>query len=114
MAREIEAGEVQRPCTEGPVCRVGPDVVLMCQFRLRWPLGGWVPAASDSCTGLSSGAVAVLDDGDGRRAARSLGIMHTGTAGIVAEGKRLGLIASAGDVLRSCKSLGCTFPPTLC
>jgi predicted nucleic acid-binding protein len=59
---------------------------------------------------LRTGAVAVIDDGDGRRAARALSIPHVGTAGLVVEGKRLGLVASARDTLRDLSTASIFLP----
>ncbi len=60
---------------------------------------------------LSTNAVAVLDDGDGRRAARALGVPHVGTAGLVLEGKRRGVVTSAADVLRALRAANLFLPP---
>lgn len=56
------------------------------------------------------GGVALLDDGAGRKAARTLGISHTGTTGLVVEAKRLGIVTSAADVLRELRRVGLYLP----
>lgn len=53
---------------------------------------------------------AILDDGAGRKAARSLGIIHTGTTGLVMEAKRQGIVLSAADLLRDLRQAGLYLP----
>ncbi len=60
---------------------------------------------------LTRGLPAVLDDGAGRRAARALGIPHTGTAGVILEGKRRGALTSAADLLHQAEQAGWFSPP---
>jgi predicted nucleic acid-binding protein len=59
----------------------------------------------------TSGARAVLDDGDGRRAARSLGIPIIGTVGVVAEARREGRIEALAPALRALALAGLYLPP---
>lgn len=66
-------------------------------------LAAWkIDAGEESVLALARhvGAVAVLDDGAGRKAARALGITHTGTMGLVIEAKKQGLVTSAASMLR--------------
>lgn len=111
VAQEVQAGEVGDPARMALAAGWGhreADVATPPALR-AWRLD----AGEESTLALAllRGAVAVLDDGDGRRAARALGILHTGTAGVVAEGKRLGLIPSAGAVLLSLRATGVYLPP---
>ncbi len=76
-------------------------------------LAAWGLDAGEEATlalALTSGAVAVLDDGDGRRAARALGIPLVGTVGLVLEGKRHGVVTSAADTLRELRAVNLFLP----
>ena len=57
------------------------------------------------------GARAVLDDGDGRRAARALGVPCIGTVGIAAEARREGRLATLAPALRLLAQAGLYLPP---
>ncbi len=59
---------------------------------------------------LSAGGLAVLDDGDGRKAARALNIAHIGTTGIVVEAKRQGHVLSASALLHQLRRVGIYLP----
>ncbi|MQA01135.1 MAG: DUF3368 domain-containing protein [Dehalococcoidia bacterium] len=52
------------------------------------------------------GAVAVLDDWQGRRAARSLGLRVIGTVGLLIAGGRSGLITAALPLVQELRSAG--------
>ena len=53
-----------------------------------------------------SSHTAVLDDAQGRKCARALGLPLIGTLGIVLRAKRLGRITSAAEVLRDLQKGG--------
>ena len=52
------------------------------------------------------GRTAVLDDAQGRKCARALGLPLIGALGIVLRAKRLGRITSAAEVLRDLQQAG--------
>lgn len=110
VAQEVQAGAEDDPARRalaqgwGERRAAAPVPPALAAWRLD------AGEASVLALALTLGAVAVLDDGDGRRAARALGVLHTGTAGVVAEGKRQGLIASARDVLQALWSAGVYLP----
>jgi len=58
-------------------------------------------------------ATAVLDDGMARSAARALGIPLIGTLGVVVRARRVGIIPSAGTVMRDLKDVGLRLDDTL-
>jgi len=82
----------------------GEEAVLALA-RLR----GCAAVLDDGAAVLDDGA-AVLDDGAGRKAARALGIIHTGTTGLVIEAKRQGIVMSAADLLRDLRRAGLYLP----
>jgi len=57
------------------------------------------------------GALLVIDERDGRRRAAALGITLTGTAGIVARAKALGVIPSVRPVLDALATAGLRLSP---
>ncbi len=63
--------------------------------------GGWGTRVP-----VSSMPAAVLDDAQGRKCARALGLPLIGTLGIVLRAKRLGQISSAAEVLRDLQEAG--------
>lgn len=112
VTNEVLAGGVADPARRALEAGWGEqraDVVVFPPALRAWQLDAG--EESTLALALALGAVAILDDGDGRRAARALGVLHTGAAGIVAEAKRLGLIPSAGDVLLAIRAAGVYLPP---
>jgi predicted nucleic acid-binding protein len=84
--------------TRVPVSRV-PAVVL------EWGLGAGEAAVI--AVGLEGhGRTAVLDDAQGRKCARAMGLPLIGTLGIVLRAKRLGRITSAAEVLKDVQKAG--------
>jgi predicted nucleic acid-binding protein len=72
---------------------------------LEWGLG--VGEAGVIAVVLEGGGrTAVLDDAQGRKCARALGLPLIGTLGVVLRAKRLGRIASASEVLRDLQQAG--------
>jgi predicted nucleic acid-binding protein len=57
------------------------------------------------------GAVAVLDDGLGRRVAEGIGVRFTGTLGILLAAKRSGRILSVRPILEQLQGLGFRVSP---
>lgn len=53
-----------------------------------------------------SGALAVLDDAEGRKCARTVGVRVLGTLGIVLRAKKRGLVPSAAGLVRSLRAEG--------
>lgn len=61
-------------------------------------IAGWDLGAGESqvlAHALTSGSEAVLDDLQGRRCARSLGVLTTGTLGVILRARQRGLIPAA-------------------
>jgi predicted nucleic acid-binding protein len=76
-----------------------PEVIL------EWSLGSGETAVL-ALSLETDGALAVLDDVEARRCARTIGVASIGTLGIVLRSAMLGTIPSAGPVLRALKSAG--------
>jgi predicted nucleic acid-binding protein len=72
---------------------------------LEWSLGAGESAVL-SLTLEEEGRRAVLDDAEGRRCARTLGIPVIGTLGVVLRARKEGFVASAAEVLRALRSSG--------
>lgn len=110
VAWEVAAGNAQDPARQALAEGFGlraPDVAVssaLAEWRLDAGEEATIALAQDR------GYTCVLDDGDGRRAARALGLIHTGTIGLVTEGKRLGLLASAADTLRDLRDADLYLP----
>jgi hypothetical protein len=92
--RAIEAGWGRRV----PAENISPRV-------LEWSLGAGESAVLTIALKAAERR-AVLDDAEGRRCARTLGIPIIGTLGVVLRARRLGLIASAAEVIRALRSSG--------
>jgi predicted nucleic acid-binding protein len=84
--------------TRVPVSSI-PSVVL------EWGLGAGETAVI-AMTLEGSGRIAVLDDAQGRKCARALGLSLIGTLGVVLRAKRMGRITSAAEVLRDLQKVG--------
>lgn len=63
-------------------------------------------AAAIALAAETAGAVVLIDDGDGRDAARRLGLPITGTLGLVVAAKRRGLLPAAAPVIEQLRSSG--------
>jgi predicted nucleic acid-binding protein len=112
--REVLAGEANDPARLALIGGFGartPDVPIEVAF-LTWPGRATLDAGEEAtlALALSTGATAVLDDGDARRVAKALGILYIGTVGLVLAGKRRGVVASAADVLRALRAVHSYLP----
>jgi predicted nucleic acid-binding protein len=72
---------------------------------LEWGLGAG-EAAVIAVALEGRGRTPVLDDAQGRKCARALGLPLIGTLGVVLRAKRLGRITSAAEVLRDLQKAG--------
>jgi predicted nucleic acid-binding protein len=72
---------------------------------LEWGLGGGETSVL-AVTLQDKERTAVLDDAQGRKCARALGIPVVGTLGIVLRAKRQGYLASASEAIRDLRAAG--------
>ena len=110
VAREVEAGRDGDPARQALQSGWGTRTA---DVPLSEDLAAWnLDAGEQSVLALAreTGAVAVLDDGAGRKAARALSVPHTGTLGLVIEAKRQGLVTSAVNLLRDLRQAGLYLP----
>jgi predicted nucleic acid-binding protein len=77
---------------------------------LEWGLGAG-EAAVIAVALEGGGRTAVLDDAQGRKCARALGLPLIGTLGVILRAKRLGRITSAAEVLRDLQQAGLHLDP---
>ena len=115
VQREIEAGPSGDPArlalsqgwgTRSP----SPSIPLALQ---EWALD----AGEEATLALALAepdALVVLDDGDGRRAAKALGIPFIGTVGVVLRARQEGRIAAAAPIFRGYSRQVCFSPQMLC
>lgn len=110
VAREVQAGADADPARLALQTGWGtrhPDVAVTDDLA-AWRLD----AGEEAVLALARliGCTAVLDDGAGRKAARALGIIHTGTTGLVIEAKRQDIVLSAAGLLRDLRQAGLYLP----
>lgn len=106
VAVEVLAGPPSQPA------RVALDAGFGAPFQpvtldpevLAWSLGAGESAVLSLAR--SRGALAILDDQEARRAARTLGVRVTGTLGIVLQGVREGHVASGVQIVRELRAGG--------
>lgn len=113
VAAEVRAGRETDPARVaieagfgGTAITVGVDPAVV-----EWGLGPGESAVL--ALARARGAVAVIDDGEARAAARALGVRSIGTLGVVLLARREGRIASASEVLRALVQAGLYLDDTL-
>lgn len=110
VAEEIQAGREDDPARQALQRGWGtrPAGIQVPAELAEWHLD----AGEEATLALARhiGGVAVLDDGNGRKAARALGIAHTGTIGLVVEARRQGIVTSAAELLRRLYQAGLFLP----
>ncbi len=79
--------------------------LLVPSHIAAWDLGSGESAVLTHAEQLDESR-AVLDDLDGRRCAKALGVPVIGTLGVVLRGKRLGLIEAARPVISALRHVG--------
>ncbi len=111
VAREIEAGASSDPARQVVTAGWGertPDPAVPAE------LADWVLDAGEEATlalALANrGALAVLDDGDGRRAAQSLGIPFTGTIGVALQARQSGRVPALFTLILAFHHAGLFLP----
>jgi len=110
VAREVQAGAETDPARLALQSGWG---TRHADVPVAADLAAWrLDAGEEAALALARlrGCAAVLDDGAGRKAARALGIIHTGTTGLVIEAKRQGIVMSAADLLRDLRRAGLYLP----
>ncbi len=110
VAREVQAGADADPARLALQSGWG---TRHADVPVAADLAAWhLDAGEEAVLALARllGCAAVLDDGAGRKAARALGIIHTGTTGLVIEAKRQGIVMSAADLLRDLRRAGLYLP----
>lgn len=105
--REVLA-KTKSPSSAPPI--VLPDwLIRQDDLPLPSEIAGWDLGAGESqvlAHALISGSEAVLDDLQGRRCARSLGVPTTGTLGVILRAKHQGLIPAARPLVEGLLSQG--------
>jgi predicted nucleic acid-binding protein len=107
VVEEVLAGPESDPARRALAGGWGTRVPInsMPAAVLEWGLGaGEAEVIALALEG--PGRTAVLDDAQGRKCARALGLPLIGTLGIVLRAKRLGRITSAAEVLRDLQKAG--------
>ncbi len=110
VAREVQAGAETDPARLALQSGWG---TRHADVPVAADLAAWrLDAGEEAALALARlrGCAVVLDDGAGRKAARALGIIHTGTTGLVIEAKRQGIVMSAADLLRDLRRAGLYLP----
>ncbi|MGH8479380.1 MAG: DUF3368 domain-containing protein [Gammaproteobacteria bacterium] len=108
VAREISrrgpTDVTARALLETPWLRVIPNPAIPSVIE-HWDLGPGESAVL-AYAREHPGAIAVIDDGSGRRCAETFGIPLSGTLGLVMTAKKRGLIRAARPVVEVLKSHG--------
>ena len=78
---------------------------------LEWGLGAGETAVIAAAWRAES-TLAVLDDAQGRKCARALGVPVIGTLGVVLRAKKMGCVASVTSILRDLRDAGLYLDPT--
>jgi predicted nucleic acid-binding protein len=107
VANELLAGPVGDPARaqiNGGRFAPFPDVHVPDRIQ-EWGLGQGESAVL-ALAAERPGAVAVVDDAQGRRCARAVGVQVVGTLGLVAGAVRSGHLPAASPLLRDLRSAG--------
>jgi predicted nucleic acid-binding protein len=98
---EVLAGEEPHPALQGLSAttwvRIGPSLPVPAEVA-GWDLGGGETQVLALALSVG-GTEVILDDLQARRCARSLGLVTTGTLGLILRAKRRGLIPAARPVI---------------
>jgi predicted nucleic acid-binding protein len=96
-------GEVIAGLTSYPI-EFPSWLILRDDLPLPAEIAGWDLGAGESqvlAHALTSGYEAVLDDLQGRRCARALGVLTTGSLGVILRAKRQGIIPAARPLVEN-------------
>lgn len=108
VVEEVRAGPPADPARQalesGGVWSVIPEEPLPMRV-VEWSLGRGESAVIAAAL-ARPGSTAILDDADGRRCARALGVPVMGTLGLVLRARSKGRIPSAAAVLKALRGAG--------
>lgn len=106
VADEIQAGPTGDPARTALAGGFGgvPVAVELSEDVSAWGLGRGESAVL--CLAEQRGAVAIVDDRDARRAAKTMGIAVLGTLGVILRARAEGRIESASEILKALQLSG--------
>jgi predicted nucleic acid-binding protein len=114
VIREIAVGSDDDPDTETTLAwataRTVADIPLPSAVA-HWDLGAGESQVLARC--LADGGVAVLDDGEARACAQSLGLPLIGTLGVILRARKSGVIPAARPLVNRMLATGSRLSPGL-